>query len=78
MDTERPETTVGQSFPHDNVKIHENAPTNPSKMLPQDKFQLVERVTLLTLASQLNCLSTLGLGILDLGRGRQAHNGSSM
>lgn len=37
-------------------------------MLPQDKFQLVERVTLLTLASQLNCLSTLGLGILDLGK----------
>ena len=47
-------------------------------MLPQDKFQLVERVTLLTLASQLNCLSTLGLGILDLGRGRQAHIRGSM
>ena len=30
----------------------------------QDKYHLVERVTLVTLASQLNCLSTLGLGIL--------------
>lgn len=37
----------------------------------EDKYHLVERVTLVTLASQLNCLSTLGLGRDVLAQARQ-------